>query len=291
MEVVGGELEEIKFTVSECALHLKGEHGSCTPPEIKSKISSAIVRIGSLEKSLNVRRESVAEGDDFEKVKKLLNVRKESELYNHPIIINILGKREAEKALKYYFKAQGPTKSTALLDNFNIDNTLELWATHSVKLFGKRFYHIPFQMIDFMEKNTELARVDLKNLIDQGYDCFGVVLNTDVSTGRGKHWFCIYGELSPEKVTIEFFNSSGRPPMDPVREWIEKTAIKLRKDGIEVDEVRAVDKQLQKSNTECGMWSLMYILLRLKGKPSSWFFDARANDKEMIALRKYIFRE
>ena len=115
----GGNLEEVRFKVSECALHVKGEDGSCTPVEVEKRITSGMPDV-----------------KDLEDVRRLLRVKKESELYEHPVVIAILGEKEAKKALKYYFKAKGPAKSTELLDNFNIDETLELWSLHGEKLLS-----------------------------------------------------------------------------------------------------------------------------------------------------------
>jgi hypothetical protein len=133
--------------------------------------------------------------------------------------------------------------------------------------------------------------------MSDGYKCFGVVLNTDVSSGRGKHWFAIYGDLDhkgtdKDPIVLEYFNSSGNPPMREVANWLEAAKQDLLKNySIEADSVVSANRRLQNSMTECGVWSLMYILSRLKGHEPNWYYKTRANDADMIELRSFLFRD
>jgi len=188
-----------------------------------------------------------------------------------------------------YFKPKGPSNSTQLLDNFNIDDTLSRFEILGKELFGKKFYHVKFQMIDFMEIGSDLANINLLKLINDGYDCMGVIINTDVHTGGGKHWFALYCDLSSNPITIEHFNSSGNPARESVIEWTTKQAEKLRASGKQVFEILAGSKTVQKSNTECGMWSIIYILWRLTGHTREEFYSTGPSDDDMIKLRKLIF--
>jgi hypothetical protein len=224
-----------------------------------------------------------------------LGVTTEAAIWEHRDFRNYIGTDVAEDRLRTHYKTQGPHSSTALLDNNNIDITLAQWALHGKKRFGLRFHHIPFQMIDFAQYGSELARTDLA-VLKRDYDCFGVVLNTDIHTGRGKHWFCIYGDLKhagteADPIKVEYFNSSGNPPRTEVEVWLERTRVELLRDhNIYMDVVRSVPRRLQYSNTECGMWSLLYILSRLSGKPPGWFYKVDAGDADMISYRASLFR-
>jgi hypothetical protein len=293
MSIVGGQLPENDFhkkSVSECALHVHGESGVCMP-------KSAIDRIRAFLAEKNVPlAKSADERDIIRAAKATLGVEKESEVLEHPEIQSKIGRASAKRILDLFFKSIGPADSTALLDNFNIDETLNRWAVHSQELFGKKFYHIPFQMIDFQKMGTELSKLDIGSLMKSGYKCFAVVLNTDTHTGRGKHWFCIYGDLDhagteKDPIAIEYFNSSGNSPMSEVSDWLTETEHELRKEGIEANIIKSASRRLQESQTECGVWSLMYILSRLKGRPSNWFYKTRANDEDMIDVRKFLFRK
>jgi hypothetical protein len=50
-----------------------------------------------------------------------------------------------------------------------------------------------------------------------------------------------------------------------------------------------LSKPIQDSDTECGMWSLLYIRSRLEGKSPTWIYDAKLTDDDMINYRKFVF--
>lgn len=228
---------------------------------------------------------------------RLLDVANEAAIWQHPKMVAVVGAAPAAAIIKSTFKPEGPAGSVALLNNFNIDTTLRLWAENGEKMFGKKFVAIPFQMIDFAEVGSELADVEIvAKMKAGGADAFGVVLNTDVSSGRGKHWFCLYGDLAhagtaADPIVIEYFNSSGFPPALQVVAWIEKVIMTLEsRHKLVAVRHDSVPKQLQKSHTECGVWSLMYIRARLDGHPPGWFYSEGTTDADITRMRALFFR-
>jgi hypothetical protein len=230
------------------------------------------------------------------KTKKLLGVESEYEVWMNPEFQRFISYDVTQKMLKL-FKPKGPAGSTMLLNNVNIDAVMQRWMAGSREMFGKRFKHIPFQMIDFINSSNELSNLDLDEL-RKSYDCFGVVLNSDVSSGPGKHWFCIYCDLGTsagqpksqsQTIDLEYFNSSARPPYVNIICWFEDLRRKYISAGKlgEIQLVPVIKKTIQRSRTECGMWSLMYIKSRLLGFGTDYL--TRFNDADMIALRDNIF--
>lgn len=147
------------------------------------------------------------------------------------------------------------------LDNFQIDNTLKQWELESGENMTMRFKAIPYQMIDFAKYDTELVHLDMNELHDQDYQSFGVVINTDVTTGRGKYWFCLYGDMSgvgskDDPWYIEYFNPHGNLPMNEVIDWMEIQKINMKKKyGKRIEIVYAVRYKIH---------PLAYIYKRLK---------------------------
>lgn len=220
-----------------------------------------------------------------------ITISKKSKLTGKELVecVPVTANAEAKENAEIYTKTKGPADSTRLLDNFNIDDTLKRFSALGSEMFNKKFYHVGFQMIDFLDTESELTEISLADLKKQGYDSMGVVFNTDVSTGRGKHWFCVYVDLASNPITIEHFNSSGRAARESVSIWMSKQATELREAGYNVIEIKNADKIVQKSNTECGMWSLIYILWRLLGHSRTAFYASKPTDDEMIKLRKLLF--
>lgn len=200
-------------------------------------------------------------------------------------------------------KPEGPANSTRLLNNENIDNVL--------KKLTKRhdgFYHMNFQMIDFAgEKDssgewvikkgtkiypTQLGKIDMaKDVISKEYKTFGVVMNTDVRTGGGIHWFSLFCDFRTNPCTIEYFNSSGNKPVKQIQDWLIKTEENLKSAGHNAKVVVLSGMVHQKdSETECGLYSLYYIWNRLNGVPATNFQLKRIPDAKMIAWRKRVFK-
>lgn len=284
--IIGGSIPDTEQEINDCLFTNKK---ICVSPNEINLMKEYLI-----ERGLKVPKTDL---EVVELIKKELGVSTESAIWENSHFKEFAGDSKARNILRKMFKPVGPSDSVALLDNFNIDETLTQWCENSEKLFGKKFYHIPYQMIDFARTGTALAYTNLEDIIVKGYDSFGVVLNTDVSSGRGKHWFCIFGDLAHKGVdkdpyALEFFNSSGNPPMDEVQIWMKKTVHDLKKDTGKVCVIqRSMYKRVQYSNHECGVWSLMYIYSRLKGRDPHWFYEVKADDKDMIEMRKQFFRK
>jgi len=235
-------------------------------------------------------------GDVISELKEYLGVSTEYDVWNHELIRAFVNDKVVNHIHKMYFKSPGPHSSTSLLSNVNIDNVLSQWAFHSDQLFGKKLKHIDFHMADFMHSNTELRRLDiLEEVIKPGYKSMCIVFNTDVSSGPGKHWLCVYGDFAhagtvEDPYVLEYFNSSGKAMMKSVNEWMIQHKKKLLEKGIYLDYIYPLlSKPIQKSRTECGMWSLIYIRSRLEGKSPTFLYDAKMDDIDMIRYRRYVF--
>lgn len=271
---------------TKCITDIKGSNKICSLTEHVKLLKDYLYYSGITCDCLN----KLSDDKIIELIKKKYNLKHEYEIYETSDIIKIIGKKQSFNILKNIFVNKGPNDSTALLNNLDIDNLCKKWMEHTNQ-FNKKYYHIPFQMIDFMDYKNPLRDLDIEKLIKNGYDCFSCVLNTDISTGNGKHWFCIYGEIKNNNVTIEHFNSSGMPIRISVLKWLEKQIIELKLKDYNAKYIYVNEnKQIQYSNTECGVWCLIYILSRLLNKPNNWFIKVDMLDKTITEYRDYIFR-
>lgn len=212
------------------------------------------------------------------------------------------------KEVKTRFKPIGPRNSTALLSNLHIDAALDQW-----KAEFPEFRPCPFAMADFETADFEFRRVSLARLYAEGARAFACVLNTDVSRGPGKHWVAVFVDMRPDRAqldtpwTIEYFNSAGSPPAVAVVRWMERQRQDLLRvrsgtpaesqDGAAVPpravETWAVSSVLhQRSQTECGLYSLYYIRRRLEGAPLADFMNPAQPipDVAMVMFRRHVFR-
>lgn len=229
-------------------------------------------------------------------VMKHLEVDTELDIYKSIYFKWVIGFKAADRIITDIFKPFGPASSTKLLNNFNIENAIHGWTQNTDAFKFKRILHVPFQMIDFMSQKTELAKMK-PHKERENFDCFCCVLNTDYSYGGGKHWFALFGDFTPAgtedaPLTLEYFNSSGFPPMVQLQDWIETTVHKHKiKYNVHIKYIRALSKQIQYSRTECGVWSCVFILTRLLGHPPNWLESTDASDSDITQYRKHLFLE
>jgi hypothetical protein len=197
--------------------------------------------------------------------------------------------------LNTYFKQVGPRNNTDLLSNVNIDNVIAQWVNLYKTDFSKvdtdklYIYHVPFQMRDFQDTNSELNNIDIYSIAKK-YDCLVVVFNTDYSNGPGIHWFCHFYDFKSSPITLEYFNSSGHLPLPEIQTHLFQTKHKLIESKMDTEIIIVSKFAHQQGNTECGVYSLYYIWSRINGVSWQKFNKKRISDQKMIEFRKVIFR-
>ena len=220
----------------------------------------------------------------------------------------------AQHELELNFKPPGPRNHTGLLSNVNIDSVLHQW---SQKEFND-FYPCPFSMADFNTNGDLFGAIDVSELRAKNppWRTFGCVHNTDTSRGPGTHWVAVFVDMREWPWSVEYFNSSGRPPATAMVRWMERTRMQLinrfcnsvhglgksektsentRENHSEkaVFTVAVTSVMHQQSQTECGPYSLYYIRRRLEGAPYTDFMTSkfRIPDAAMVEFRRHMFRE
>ena len=263
----------------------------CTPSNVIKEIAKELNNnaidnkplVQSIDKEL--KNDKHQTNGELTKLKDTLNCESESCVINSEEVKNAIGEDKSEEILERYFKPEGPRNNDNLLNNFNIDDVLESW-----KRDHPGFYHVFYQMIDFDIVKTELATLDIVT-ISKSYDSLGVVLNTDVSTGGGIHWFALYCDFKTKPLQLEYFNSSGNLPRKEVQIWLARNKRTLLDAGMQCEVINAARiAHQQDSETECGPYSLYYIKSRLNGVPAEQFNKKRIPDAKMLEFRQTLFR-
>lgn len=205
------------------------------------------------------------------------------------------------------FKPAGPRFGTDLLSNFNLDECLQRWAAEY-----PAHYCCPFSMMDFEREDYQFSKVSLPAIrrgevrqavfdpatpgrpaqLARPCTTFSCVLNTDVSTGPGKHWVCVFVDMRPGRPwTVEYFNSAGNPPPRTLTRWMEAAAADLRAafPAEEVVTCAVTSVVHQRSRTECGVYVLYYIRARIEDVPLDHFREWVVPDKPMQEFRQHLF--
>lgn len=216
-----------------------------------------------------------------------------------------LSYQDISESLKTNFKPIGPRHDTKLLNNYEIDAVLRQWA-----LANNTFYNHKFCLIDFHFYGGSLVRNNVIDIIQgnapqicgdknicRKCDMFACVVNTDKSTGKGKHWFAVFADMRGNEWSVEFFNSSGNPPAYPIILWVEQTLHDMKQYIADNNLKKTVCYKSnegivhQNKKTECGVYSLYFIRKRLENVPFKYFKENIISDDEIFKFRQYLFTE
>lgn len=143
--------------------------------------------------------------------------------------------------------------------------------------------------IDFAEINTELTNINLQSLINKGVKSIGIVFNMDPHDKSGSHWISMFIDL--KKWIISYFDSFGIcPPPIEVGRLINSFNKQARKVRGKKMFVNCNTYQHQTRNSECGIYSMYFLVESLKGRS---FDDIAQNiilDDEINKYRDLFFR-
>lgn len=161
--------------------------------------------------------------------------------------------------------------------------------------------------IDFDKKirgtcvERSLCSFSVKKCMDSGKTKIGIIFNTDPHDKGGSHWISMFIDL--EDSLVFYFDSAGDeipPEIADFRDRVIKEAESLSKPLKYYDNN---GHQHQRSNTECGMYSLFFIITMLTGKIGTnsrktplakrihFFKGGNIEDKYIEGYRKIYFND
>lgn len=150
------------------------------------------------------------------------------------------------------------------LSNYDILNVLEQY-----ELTYPHFEFLGPSPIDFDTivnhrcVYRELCKFNLKSYLDKGKTKIGIIFNLDKHTGPGTHWVSLF--IDTVDRFLFYFDSNG----EKIPAEIANLAKRVEDQAIALDmrlEFYTNRIQHQRSNTECGMYSLFFIITMLLGK-------------------------
>lgn len=202
-------------------------------------------------------------------------------------------KKMREKMKDLFFRPEQPKEWT--------DNPDEWLSNYDIFEVAKQYEEVypSFKMIsptsiDFDDKrknepemcvSTELCNFSLANWMKKGKDKFGIVFNLDKHYEPGSHWVTLWVDV-PEKVIV-FFDSAGNGLPEEVDTLIQRIVKQGNSFKMEFQIYNNGRHAHQSGNTECGMYSLFFIITMLTGKippPSDGAVERVLTMKERIDL-------
>ena len=135
----------------------------------------------------------------------------------------------------------------------------------------------------------ELCNFNLEKLIKEGKTKIGMVFNTDPHNKPGQHWISMFIDIKKKK--IFFFDSTG----DPAPQEIENLINRIKEQGVnlkpkiifKVDSNEGIEHQY--GNTECGIYSIYFIVHMLENKMTEHYLKTHILKDEYMEKFRHIY--
>ena len=142
----------------------------------------------------------------------------------------------------------------------------------------------------------DLCHFSLKYYIEHNYKQIGIIFNLDKHDQKGSHWVSLFIDI--EHSFIFYFDSAANRTPKEIQAFVEK----IKEQSLEIGERKKYyyyenyPNNHQRSNSECGMYSLNFIITMLdkhkyvKSK-IRLFKEQKIPDKHMRMLRNVYFND
>jgi hypothetical protein len=127
-----------------------------------------------------------------------------------------------------------------------------------------------------------ICKLNLNELMNQGKTKLGFVYNLDPSNKGGSHWIASFTDIPAHRTY--YFDSYGIKPPPQIARFMRSLTLQDPKMKLAYN-----SRRFQYGNTECGMYSLYFLIKMLEGENFRHFCRSAPRDSEMIELRKWIF--
>ena len=135
---------------------------------------------------------------------------------------------------------------------------------------------------------NELMNFNLENLCKNKKYKIGIIFNLDNHLGKGTHWVSLF--INCHTLTIYYFDSVGNKIPKQINKFVSKVQEQGNKMNLSFKFDQNYPVQHQYSDTECGMYSLFFIINMLQDNLSNAYLKThKLSDKLMIAHRNIMF--
>jgi len=138
----------------------------------------------------------------------------------------------------------------------------------------------------------ELCNFSLEDQIKKGKTKIGIIFNTDPHNKPGQHWISMF--INIKKKHIFFFDSTGDKPVPEIMKLVDR----IKEQGLNLtpkivfkyDSNEGIEHQY--GNTECGIYSLFFIVHMLEDKMTEHYLKTHIlKDEYMQKFRKVYFND
>lgn len=267
----------------KCAPNLEFENGSCIPLNILIEMAEAYNEWKKDNKIIIYNYMDVVQSEYkkyllYEFKKRFDNDHKK---WINEKFIELMSEESKDLLENKTFRPEGPQGKFEWLSTLDINKVLYQYED---KYPGFKFLGaVP---IDF-KKFQPFKSLDFKEMEDENIKKFGIIFNLDPSWKSGSHWVSLYVNL--ENAQIYFADSYGTKPPKEVDEFIKEIINYFKNKSVSEIDNRYNKTQHQRKNSECGVYSINFILRLLKGKTFDHITKKRLPDDKVNKCRIIYF--
>ena len=122
----------------------------------------------------------------------------------------------------------------------------------------------------------------------------GIVYNLDPHYKGGSHWVGLY--IDKKKNQVNYYDSYGHSPPTQIKSFMNQIRDQLseynKKNNINKDPILNYNKvRHQYGGSECGVYSMNFIIHSLKGRSFDYIQKKKFTDKQMLEMRDILYRK
>ncbi len=297
----------------KCAPSKKYSDGSCFTLESLKNIATNYNKKNANKIDLNLDKSQLV----AELEKRLANKCSDQTCWLRLDVVKELDNEDIETNT---FRPRGPSKKYEWLSTSHINEVIEQYQT-----IHKDFLFLGAVPLDFEDLPVlGINNLDFDDLEKQGKKKIGLVINLDEHWKDGSHWVGLFSDL--DKNQIYYFDSLGKKPLKRTRKFVNKIAKYLyrKKYGEKlpindiIQKIKSINKvggksslgsnvhiknlltgnfdirynhiQHQFENSECGVYSINFIIRLVSGESFDNVINNITKDEQMNSNRKVYFR-
>lgn len=183
------------------------------------------------------------------------------------------------------FRPKGPSNSLKWLNTTNIDKVIKQY----YKLYPEFIFYgaVPIDFDDLPFYG--IKNIDFDKLQSEGKYKLGFVFNTDEHYKSGSHWIALFCNL--KEGNIYFFDSNGIKPEYRIKKLVKRIYKYFKSKNNNNIQKRYNNIRHQFKNTECGVYSINFILRLLKGETFGHIIKNITYDDDMSKCRLKYFNQ
>lgn len=270
---------------NKCAPNIDFNNDSCITLELLKNITLAYNDY-NYDNKININLDSKEEDILKNALLKELRIKlgNNEEFWIKNKSLKTLSKKDTDLLENKIFRPVGPQGKFDWLSTLDINKVLYQYEQQydDFKFLGA--VPIDFMDLDYLIFN----KINFKELQDKNLNKFGVIFNLDESWKNGSHWVSLYFDLI--KGQIYFSDSFAIGPEQRIIDFINiiEKYLKYQKNINNIDKKYNKTRH-QKGNSECGVYSINFILRLLKGKTFNYITRKRLNDDKVNKCRLVYF--